>query len=265
MEIKILKNVFVRHNQIEPGRQSIWLLHGFADSGLAYREVFSSDLNQTFNLYVVDLPGFGVSPLSEATASMKSQAELLAGIIREEVADQKAVNIVAHSLGALIGTWLSQELHAQMNCFISVEGNLTEADSYFSSKPLQYDTADEFVAAFEQEIFEWAKTESRFRRYYSSLRFADPEGMRTWSLSSQEFIRRNRCGKEFQALPCRKVYVWGDVDTPKETQSFIRENDIPNMHYEGVGHWHMLENALQFYADLGQIIHRTGRFEAMAF
>ena len=58
MNIKILNKLFIRTNQIKDDRQSIWFLHGFADSGLAYKEVFGSPLNEEFNIYVIDLPGF---------------------------------------------------------------------------------------------------------------------------------------------------------------------------------------------------------------
>ena len=250
VKIKVIKNIFIRHNEIQDSRQSIWFLHGFADSGLAYREVFLSPICDELNVYVVDLPGFGVSPINPNCISMREQADLLALIIRKETNNQQQVNLVAHSLGALIGTWICQSLHDQLNYYFNIEGNLTEADSYFSSKPLGFVTAFEFVDSFNREIFELAKSEERYRRYYSSLRFADPEGMRNWSITSQEHIKGNKCGFEFKGLPCKKIYLWGDVDTPKETVDFINMHDVPNQLYPGIGHWHMLENPEKLYRDM---------------
>lgn len=252
--IQIRHQLFIRTNLIKPDRQSVWLLHGFADSGLAYREIFESPISKDLNIYVVDLPGFGSSPIQPDYLSMKEQAGLLARIIEEETADQKQINILAHSLGALIGTWLCEQLTSKINYYFNIEGNLTEADSYFSSKPLQFKTAEDFVTSFYEEVFEKAKLEERYKRYYSSLRFADPEGMRNWSVTSQEFIQGNQCGFAFNRLPCEKIYIWGDVDTPKETQAFIQEQGIPNKLYEGIGHWHMLENAATFYKDIHEMI-----------
>ncbi|WP_435623579.1 alpha/beta fold hydrolase [Flagellimonas sp.] len=254
MNIQILSNLFIRTNHIKSERQSIWFLHGFADSGLAYKEVFDSPLNDNFNLYVIDLPGFGVSPINSDYVSIKEQANLIAQLIEKETSNQNNVNIVAHSLGALIGTWICQNLTERVNYYFNIEGNLTEADSYFSSKPMKFKSAEAFVESFNQEIFEKAKFEERYKRYYSSLRFAEPEGMRNWSLTSQEHIKENKCGVEFKELTCRKVYIWGDVDTPKETQEFIAENEIPNTLYNGVGHWHMVENSKQLYNDINEKI-----------
>ena len=254
MEIRIRHKLFIRTNQIKSGRQSIWFLHGFADSGLAYKEVFESSLNEEFNIYVVDLPGFGVSPINSDFISIKEHATLISDIIQEETSNQGKVNLVAHSLGALIGTWVCQNLKEKINYYFNIEGNLTEADSYFSSKPLKFKSAREFVASFKKEVFEIAKSEERYKRYYCSLRFAEPEGMRNWSLTSQEHIKENKCGIEFKELACKKVYIWGDVDTPKETQKFIQENGIPNELYKGIGHWHMVENSRQLYSDINEKI-----------
>ena len=250
MDIKIQQNVFMRTNQIRNDRQSVWFLHGFADSGLAYKEVFSSPLSKEFNIYVLDMPGFGVSPVHPDFVSIKEQANLITDIVKKETTNQNKVNLVAHSLGGIIGTWLCQNLEEKVNYYFNLEGNLTEADSYFSSKPLQFKSTEEFTVSFKKEIFETAKSQDRYKRYYSSVSFAEPEGMRNWSLTSQEHIKDNRCGIEFKELSCKKVYIWGDVDTPIETQRFIQENEVPNQLYRGIGHWHMIENSEQLYSDM---------------
>lgn len=253
MNLLVRNNIFIRTNLIQAERPSLWLLHGFGDSGLAYKEVFESPLHEEFNIYVVDLPGFGVSPVQPEIASIKAQADVLSKIIKEETEHPGKVTIVAHSLGGLIGTWVCKNLWERIHYYFNIEGNLTEADSYFSSKPLQFKSAQAFAKSFQAELFELAKAQERYKRYYSSVRFANPEGMRNWSVTSQEHIMGNKCGKEFMELACKKVYIWGDVDTPTETQQFILEHRIPNQLYQGVGHWHMVENAKQLYGD----IHKT--------
>jgi len=58
-----------------------------------------------------------------------------------------------------------------------------------------------------KETLEIAKSEERFKRYYSSLRFTNPEGMRNWVFTSQEHIKNNKCGEEFNNLNCNKLYI----------------------------------------------------------
>ncbi|MEO0895291.1 MAG: alpha/beta fold hydrolase [Bacteroidota bacterium] len=250
MHINIAEGVFIRHNQLDEQRDSIWLIHGFADSGLVYQESFQSKLAEHFNLFVPDMPGFGVSPLGTDHKDIKRQAALLADIIKKSTKENRNINLVAHSIGGLIGTWICQQLEDRINHYVNVEGNLTEADSYFSNKPLKYANGQEFLEAFEQEIFKKAQAEERYRRYYASLRFAQIEGMVAWAESSQEHIKNNRCGHEFIQLKCPKTYLWGDLDTPLDTQTFIREHKLPHKRYPGIGHWHMVENPTRFYDDI---------------
>ena len=227
MKIKILNQLFIRHNHIDNSKQSIWFLHGFADSGLAYKKVFEHHIQNDFNIYIADLPGYGVSPLNPDCLSIKEQADLLTKIISEETLQQDQVNIVAHSLGALIGTWVCQNLAERINYFINIEGNLTESDSYFSGQPLKFETAAEFIDSFKDEIFELAKSEERFKRYYSSLSFANPEALRNWSISSQEYIKDNKSAHEFKNLSCKKLYIWGDVDTQKLLKILLKPIKYP--------------------------------------
>ena len=92
------------------------------------------------------------------------------------------------------------------------------------------------------------------KRYYSSLRFADSVGMKNWGFTSQDYIKGNKCGIEFAQLNCKKLYIWGEVDTPKDTQEFIKKYNLPNRLYAKIGHWHMIENSLVFYNDLNELL-----------
>ncbi|SHG48195.1 alpha/beta fold hydrolase [Flagellimonas flava] len=254
MKIKVLHNLFIRHNQIDFSKQSIWCIHGFADSGLAYREIFESRLCNDFNIYVVDMPGFGASPLQKEYPSIYQHAEILSKVIAEETVNQQKVNVISHSLGSLIGTWVCRNLKDSINYFFNIEGNLTEADGYFSSKPLKFKSTNHFMESFGREIFEKAILEARYKRYYSSFMLANPKGMLNWSETSQEYTRDNRCGFEFKDLTCNKIYIWGNRDTPLETQEFIEKHELPNKMYKGMGHWHMVENALEFYSDIHTLL-----------
>lgn len=257
VNIKTLNGLFVRYDVKDTAPASIWFLHGFADSGAVYTEVFHSKLAATYNLYVVDFPGFGVSPLDIRHTSIKAQASLLVDSILAETGDEHPVIIVAHSIGALIGTWVCKQLGRRIGYYFNIEGNLTVADSYFSSQPLAFPTAEAFFVSFEKHIFELAKTEEKYKRYYSSLRLGIPEGMRNWAITSQAHVKNNLCGFEFLSLACNKVYIWGDVDTSVETQAFIHHYQIPNRFYKGIGHWHMTENTQKLYDDIHKMLEET--------
>ena len=250
----VYKNVLVTVSKTSEAKAQIWFIHGFGDSGKTYSEVFGSKLVQDYDLYVVDMPGFGSSPYNSSITSIKDQADLLGEIIQE--ASELPVIIIAHSIGGLVGTWLCQLLENKVKYYFNIEGNLTEADSYFSSKPLSYDTSEAFAIDFAHEIFNQAITEERFKRYYASVLWATPQAMHNWATSSQPFVKNNLCGQEFKQLDCPKVYIWGDKDTPQETQQFIRQNHLSNEYFEGIGHWHMHENPA-FYEYIQRVIEES--------
>jgi len=252
LALQVFKDLLFTKALTNQALADIWFIHGFGDSGKAYSEVFKSKLANLYNLWVVDMPGFGASPYNPSVNTMKQQAELLAEAIQTTAS--RPVVIVAHSIGALIGTWVCQLLGNQVQYYFNVEGNLTEADSYFSSKPLQYNTPEAFFESFSQEVFTKAINEERYRRYYASLKWVVPQAMLDWASSSQPFVRGNLCGEEFKALSCPKVYIWGEQDTPAETQEFIKQHQIPQRHFAGVGHWHMHENAEDFYGYIQYVL-----------
>ena len=61
MRIDVVEGCLVRSAGPASGT-ALWFLHGFSDSGLAFREVLESSLADEFGLYAPDLPGFGASP-----------------------------------------------------------------------------------------------------------------------------------------------------------------------------------------------------------
>lgn len=251
---QVSKNILITTSKALEAKAQVWFIHGFGDSGKTYSEVFESDLAHNYDLYVVDMPGFGSSPRNSSVTSIKDQASLLKEII-QETSDLPVV-IVAHSIGGLVGTWLCQLLGSKVKYYFNIEGNLTEADSYFSSKPLGYETPEAFATDFTHEIFNQAITEERFKRYYASVVWANPQAMHDWATSSQHFVKDNLCGQEFQQLMCPKVYIWGDKDTPQETQQFIHQNQLPHEYFEGVGHWHMHENPA-FYEYVQKVLQES--------
>lgn len=246
MNIEIHQNIFFRTHRVAMPALSLWFIHGFGDSGLAWAEAFATGLAQKYNLFVPDMPGFGVSPFAPNCTTIEAQAHKLVQII-EKVSSATPIAIVAHSIGGLIATRLCRQLGSRVAGYVSVEGNLTEADSYFSGKVLQYQNPRVFHQAFKQEIFAKADASDAYRRYYNSLSFAQPEALVGWGTSSVPHVKNNACGKDFKALTCPKVYLWGSQDTPPETQAFIHQQNIPNKQFEDAGHWHMIENPERFY------------------
>ncbi|MEO1049584.1 MAG: alpha/beta hydrolase [Bacteroidota bacterium] len=255
MEIEIIQKTFLRTSRIEHPIGHIWFIHPFGESGLCYKEAFHSRLVEKFNLYVPDLPGFGASPNYGRARTMEELVSCLVGLI-DEISAHANLFIVAHSVSGLIGTELCKHYKDKVKGFISVEGNLLEIDSYYSSLPINHSEND-FHKIYTDSVFEKAASRIDFRRYLSSIYFAEIDSLVQWGKSTEKYISGDKPGVEFMHLTCPKRYVWGDKDTPAETQEFIEKNRIPNIYFEGIGHWPMIEVPEKFYNAVGDFFSKT--------
>lgn len=249
MEIGVIDNIFLRSHKTSKPKADLWFIHGFGESGLCFREAFSSKLADPFNLYVPDSPGFGVSPLSSQALTIEETTDLLENLIKKISVSQN-IGIVAHSLGGLIGTWLCQRFGKQVIGFVNIEGNLTQADCFFSGKTKNFETSEAFYKFFTKEILKLISKNpgnETLERYYASVRFAHPEVLFTWGKSGVEATDVTKGGEEFLSLRCNKIYLWGDQSTPEETRNFIEAKKLPNKCFQGSGHAPMIDAADKCY------------------
>ena len=246
MEIKIIDKTFFRIHKNEEAIGDIWFIHPFGESGLCYIEAFKSKLIEAYNLFIPDLPGFGASPNYGNPLTVDGLYEKLKQLI-EDNSETNNLFIIAHSVSGILGTRLSKYFNEKVKLYISIEGNLTTTDSYYSSLPINHNK-EEFYDIFIKSVFENAQNRDDFRRYLASIQFASIDSLYKWGKSTKDYIQDDLPGKEFMELVCPKIYIWGDKDTPKETQEFIANNAIPNVFLKNIGHWPMIEIHEQFYS-----------------
>ena len=132
MSIRVEQNIFLRTLE-NASNKNIWFIHGFAESSFSFVDLFGTSLRDHFNLYAPDFPGFGVTPHRAQGSSIDEASQVLLDLI-EQVSPEGRIYLVGHSLGAIICTHVAQQLTARVAAFVSIEGNLTEADAYFQGK-----------------------------------------------------------------------------------------------------------------------------------
>ncbi len=247
MKIAIKNGAFLRLSETAAAKADIWFIHGFGASGDAFREALASPLAAQYNLYIPDLPGCGASPPAAEPLSMRETADLIAGLIGT-ISAGRPLAIVAHSLGGILGTWLCQTLGKRIKTYINVEGNLTEADAYFTGLAGEYDSAAGFYAAYKSKVFALlAAGGDALHRYYASVLLADPEALWVLGKSCVQATGEKKSGAEFVRLDCPKRYYWGDVSTPPQNREFIARMNLPYKLFPGCGHSPMIDNPGDFY------------------
>lgn len=204
-EPMIREGVFLRTHQHTKSPTHIWFIHGFGESSLSFNEAFFSKLVESYSLFAPDLPGFGVSPPQPARISLEGAAEAIMSLIKV-LSINKAVLMVAHSLGSVIATHIARDLSEKVRGIFSIEGNLTRSDGYYSAQAAEFQQADAFYQHFLDLIYRRAENSETYQRYLASIRLTSPEAMMTWGRSSAHHGGSGKHGFDFVSLRCKKLY-----------------------------------------------------------
>lgn len=240
--------IFLRVAESQGTTSDIWFVHGFGESGLSFQEAFSSPLASAHNLYVPDLPGSGVTPPISDVRSIASAASLLVSLLTD-LSGARPIVLVGHSLGSLIAVEAARVLGDRILLLVSVEGNLTDDDTYLI-RFTKFDTPKTFYEAMTRHIASLDGDKEALLRYSTSLRLADPETL--WHLGRSGLAATGETlgAESFLATKCRKAYYWGGSSLSEKSRNLLTEWPILKREFSDAGHWPMITRARQFYATL---------------
>jgi pimeloyl-ACP methyl ester carboxylesterase len=222
----------------------VWFLHALGDSHLCFRHAFAHPLAKRARLFVFDLPGHGASPPWPSGLTV-ADAAVLWRDLAAQFSDGRDTVLVGHSMAAIVATRAARMLARPPKLVVSVEGNLTAADAYFTGKAARFDDAGSFYAWFQAEILRLAQGDEIFRRFSCSLQFADPLTLWTLGRSVAEFPDP---GGEYLKLTCPSAYYWSPESTTGDAQAFLARHPVRQRRLEGLGHWPMVKSPDAFYA-----------------
>ncbi len=250
---------------------TILFIHGLGDSSLVWKSFFSDERLSDFTLLAPDLPGYGRTRMSKGTGGgIKEHVKHLLALIEETVGGPLLV--VGHSLGGLIATYLVRALEqmetkpsaekthspVKLSGLINVEGNLTGADAFISSRSVRSDERgyfDDWYQAFVRTSYEgmWAEANPHLKHYPDSLRMADPEAflrdchdMVDLKNHTDDDSGENEAGGEYLKIIAPKLYVYGTESIPQITMDFLDRNKLATHVFESAGHWAMLDDPETF-------------------
>lgn len=224
----------------------VWFLPGFAESHLCFRDAFKYNISKQVRIILFDPPGLGASPARPGGITIKDCAIIWKDLI-DSISKPKKLVLVAHSVAGIIATETAAILDRTPSLIVSVEGNLTAADAYFSGQAVHYSSPFEFYQHFSNSVFNLAKKGDVPMSYYASLQFADPNTLWTLGKSTQDY---SEPGNDFQKLECPTVYYWSDETLSSDSKSFLKANDLNNRELDGLGHWPMNKSPKRFYSQL---------------
>lgn len=216
-------------------------VHGFADDRVAFAPLAKTALTQSFELIAVDLPGFGHSVPPKGQGSRVNDLARILLDLADHISEASPVGLIGHSLGAPIAVQAARLAPHRIAGIVSLEGNLTEQDAYFSGQAVLYETAEQFKTAFLANLAEMAEQDPSLDRYLATIPQAQASSMWQLGRDAAALGRDAGFGDTYLGLAAIGVgshYVWSRNTTPASTIEYLKAHtDLAQTELHDVGHW----------------------------
>jgi len=213
-------------------RQSIVLTAGFGDSSEMYGSLFETPLASKYRLIPIDLPGFGGAPPLAGDTTLASLAEFVADRAKQE----GARTIIAHSASSIIASLAADGFGRPIDTILSLEGNITAEDAYFSGSAANYTDPSEFKDAFIKRLGEMSETQPIVARYLRSVSCADARALWELGCDVRRFSARISPG-EILSRSAEVFYLYNPSNCPEATLVWLRTSSIHLIRADSASHW----------------------------
>jgi pimeloyl-ACP methyl ester carboxylesterase len=176
---------------------------GFADNGASWEPL-------------LDLVPAEFADLSAAEpATIAGHAATLAEQLTEPAI------LIAHSIGSAIAVEAAHQVGPRCLGLLSIEGNLTPEDAYFTGTAADYDDPEEFKRAHLARTRRLVAGGQAPASYAVAVVAADARRM--WTLGRD--ARTGDFGPRYRALACPTLYLWSATTTPPTTVEYLTPPD----------------------------------------
>jgi pimeloyl-ACP methyl ester carboxylesterase len=123
---------------------------------------------------------------------------------------------------------------------ISLEGNLTQADAYFTGMAEEYDTPESFREAFLCRLDEASHHDPILARYRSRIVRVDPHAL--WILGNEvvAYSQRTTPGDALSKAG-RAHYLYNPSNCPEPSLEWLAASGMPATRLPGASHWATLD------------------------
>ena len=200
-----------------------------------FEPLLATNLSKRYRILPFNLPGFGAAPLVGKTT--------LAGLAKATVnfaRNNNAHIILAHSVASVIATVAAQQKDSTIKTILSLEGNITAEDAYFSGTAANYGNAKTFRISFLRKLDNLARTQPIFARYRAMVAEADPQALWELGTDAYHYSKEHVPGDEL-INAASVIYLCNRDNMTESSIEWLRQNDICEIQLEGASHWMSVE------------------------
>ncbi|MGH1483715.1 MAG: alpha/beta fold hydrolase [Geminicoccales bacterium] len=183
----------------------------------------------------VDLPGFSADPLP------KTSLKTLAGFVLEQCRFRRARTLVAHSVSSIIASLAARQSNGEISNIVSLEGNLTAEDAYYSGTAADFDDPIVFRSAFLDRLACMA-SDPIVAGYRRRVEQADPEALWMLGRDAKRFSAKNHPGDVLQTS-ARVLYLYNPVNCSKSSIEWLEASPLHRQQCEGASHWPTIDQS----------------------
>ena len=189
-------------------------------------------LAQHYRLRPLDLPGFAGRPALPGPTTLEALAEVMHEIaVRED-----ARTLVAHSVASIIASLAAGRSDSPVETIVSLEGNLTAEDAYFSGTAADYDDAESLKTAFLARLEEMAETQPVVRRYAETVQHADPRALWELGCDARRFSKTHIPG-DVLSRAAEAIYLYNPNNCATASLAWLARSGMKAVVLEGASHW----------------------------
>ncbi len=216
----------------EENKPVLILLAGFGDGGEMFAPLKDTVLAQRFRLLPLDLPGFAGAPALPGPTSLEALAE----VVHEVAVREDARTLVAHSVASIIASLAAGRADCPVETIVSLEGNLTAEDAYFSGTAADYDDAETFKTAFLARLDEMAEAQPVVRRYAETVQQAAPRALWELGCDARRFSETHIPGEVLRRA-AEAIYVYNPDNCAPASLDWLARSGMKAIILEGASHW----------------------------
>lgn len=211
-------------------RRAILLIAGFGDNASMFDRLFDTALAGRYRLVPLNLPGFG-APALRGETTLATLADVVAARAREE----RAEIVVAHSVASLIASLATARPDSPLSRILSLEGNLTAEDAYFSGTAASFTDPLAFRAAFLSRL-EGMSQSPVIPRYAQAVAEADPIALWQLGRDAALFSAARNPGEVLMAAG-DACYLYNPANCPRSTLDWLAIHPLKRVLLHGASHW----------------------------
>ena len=212
-------------------RARILMIAGFGDNSSMYAPLLETPLAQNQELIPLDLPGFGAPALDGETT-----LQTLADHVKDAAIQREADTIVAHSVASIIASLAAGTKGSPLKRIISLEGNLTDEDAYFSGRAAEFEDAASFRDWFLPRLAKKAESDPILARYTREVAKADPQALWELGCDARRFSDKHHAGERLRDATAI-TYIVNPDNCAEASMTWLGNSGLATIKLPGASHW----------------------------